>query len=401
MAAANTPTTAQTASILRPLPYQCGYYCNRRTADGHQLQVSVYFQDSPRKGTVLINMSNDHVEKIISEMKRFDGRASPMPRWFGAKREASFAMLRRFYHTAPPSRIYHYTSSAALISIIVNNELWLSEATYLNDRHEIELGRRQACDRIKARIAAEPSAEVSAMLGLSLSHFDRRADPQVYVVCFSFEDDDLTQWRAYGSSGAPVAIELEHSPLMFGYTSEGMLDRVMHDSEDQLWVFDRLITAYADAYREDIRDPIPVRRRDSPLTLEEENEIVATSLYHALWHYIVTCKDPAFATEREVRFIYTAHDFSQDERSRSWYPEHPKPRFRERAGRVIPYLTSSNLAFSNMDRIGEVERLPIRSVRIGPTAEPTLIQRGIRRLLDTHGYQDATVTVSTSPFRPG
>lgn len=346
-------------------------------------------------------MSNDYAEEIIAELKSFDGYGKPMPRWFRAKREASFAVLRRFHRTAPQSLIYHYTSSAALISIVVNNELWLSEATYLNDRHEIELGRRLACDCVRARIATESSAEVSAMLELALSYFDKRADPQVYVACFSFEGDDLTQWRAYGGSEAPVAIELEHSPLMFGYTSEGILDLVRYNSEDQLWVFDRLLTAYADAYRDDIRDPIPVERRGPPLTVEEERGIVARSLYYALWHYIVTCKDPAFVSEREVRFIYTAHDFSQDESSLSWYPEQPAPRFRARAGRVIPYLTSNNLDFSNMDRIGEVKRLPIRSVRIGPTAEPALIQRGIRRLLDTHGHQEATVTLSASPFRSG
>lgn len=355
----------------------------------------------PNKCAVVISMSNDHAEEITTEMKRFDGQVSPMPRWFGARREASFAMLRRFHRTAPPSLIYHYTSSAALISIVANNELWLSEATYLNDRHEIELGRRLARGCVKESIVGEPSAEVRAMLELALSHFDRRADPQVYVVCFSFEGDDLTQWRAYGGSKAPVAIEFEHSPLMFGYTSEGLLERVMYDSEDQLWTFGRLLTAYAEAYREDIRDPIPIERRGPPLTVEEESEIVARSLYHALWHYIVTCKDPAFASEREVRFIYTAHDFSQDESSGSWYPEHPTPHFRERAGRVIPYLKSSNLEFSNMRRVREVGKLPIRSVRIGPTAEPALIQRGIRRLLDTHGHQDATVTLSVSPFRPG
>jgi len=349
----------------------------------------------------VIGMSNDYAEKIIAEMKRFDGQTSPMPRWFRAKREAFFAILRRFHRTAPPSLIYHYTSSAALISIVANNELWLSEATYLNDRHEIELGRQLACDRVKARTAAEPSAEVRGMLELALSCFDRRTDPHVYVVCFSLKGDDLTQWRAYGGSDAPLAIELEHSPLMFGYTSEGILDRVMYDSEDQVWVFDMLIAAYADAYREDIRDPIVVERRGAPLTVEEESAIVASSLYHALWHYIVTCKDPAFASEREVRFIYTAHDFSQDGTSRSWYPEHPAPHFRERAGRIIPYLKSRNLEFSNMDRIREVGKLPIRSVRIGPTAEPALIQRGVRRLLDTNGHQDATVTLSASPFRPG
>lgn len=345
-------------------------------------------------------MSDNHAEKIIAQMKQFDGHAGRMPRWFRAKREASFAVLRRFHRTAPPSMIYHYTSSAALISIVAGNELWLSEATYLNDRNEIELGRRLACDCVRARIAAEPSPEVSTMLELALSQFNRRADPQVYVACFSFEGDDLTQWRAYGGTDAPVAIELEHSSLMFGYTSEGVLDRVMYDPDDQAWVFDQLLNAYAEAYCEDIRDPIPIARRGPPLTVEEQREIVASSLYHALWHYIVACKDPAFASEREVRFIYTAHDCNQDGLSRSWYPEHPTPHFREHAGRVIPFLTSSNLDFSNMERVRESEMLPIRSVRIGPTAEPALIQRGIRRLLDTYGHQDATVTVSTSPFRP-
>lgn len=346
-------------------------------------------------------MSDDYAEKIIAESKRFDGLAKPMPRWFRAKREASFAMLRRFYRNTPPSLIYHYTSSAALISIVANNELWLSEATYLNDRHEIELGRRLACDLVRSQIAVEPSSDVRAMLELALSYFDSRSDPQVYVACFSFEGDDLTQWRAYGGSYVSVAIELEHSSLMFGYTSEGLLDRVMYNADDQRWVFSQLLAAYSDAYREDIRDPVLVERRGPPMGIKEESKIVANSLYYALWHYIVTCKDPAFASEREVRFIYTAHDHSQDGGSREWYPEHPSPRFRERAGRVIPYLTSSNLEFSNMDRIREAEKLPIRSVRIGPTAEPELIQRGIRRLLDTHGHQDATVTVSTLPYRPG
>lgn len=346
-------------------------------------------------------MSNNYAEKVITEMKRFDGQAKPMPRWFGAKREASFAVIRRFFHTAPPSSIYHYTSSAALISIVVNNELWLSEATYLNDRHEIKLGQQLACECVRERIAAESSDAVSTMLKLALSYFDERVDPQVYVVCFSFKGDDLTQWRAYGASEAPVAIELEHSPLMFGYTSEGMLERVMYDAKDQRWVFETLLAAYADAYREDICDPIPFERRGPPLTIEEETKIVAESLYHALWHYIVTCKDSAFASEREVRFIYTAHDYSQCRAPEAWYPEHPTPRFRERSGRVIPYLTSSSLQFSNMDRDSETVMLPIRSVRIGPTADPELIQRGIRRLLDAHGHREADVTLSASPFRPG
>jgi Protein of unknown function (DUF2971) len=347
-------------------------------------------------------MSNDYAEKIIEDWKQMDHLRRPLPRWLGAKREASFAMLRQFHHAAPPSSVYHYTSSASLISIVSNNELWLSEATYLNDRNEIELGRRLACDCVNARLAAETSVEVGVMLQVALSLFESRTDPHVYVACFSFEGDDLTQWRAYGGAEAPVAIEFERKPLMFGYVSEGMLDHVMYSPSDQRWVLENLVSVYADSYRDDIRDPIPFERKGPPLTREEESKIVAGSLHHALWSYIVTCKDPAFASEREARFIYTAHDFGQDTNKLSWHPEHPTPRFRARAGRIVPYLISSNLHFKNMDhRYGELEKLPIRSIRIGPTAEPALLERGIRCLLDTHGHKDATIAISTSPFRPG
>lgn len=343
-------------------------------------------------------MTDDYAEKLIAQATRFDAQAKPMPRWFRAKREASFAILRRFYRTAPPPTIHHYTSSAALISIVANNELWLSDATFLNDRHEIEFGRQLACSRVTTAIAGEGMPEVRAMLERTLANFERRIDPQVYVACFSFEGDDLTQWRAYGCADAPVAIEFEYGPLMFGYTSEGVLERVLYHPDDQQWMFDAVLAAYSDAYRDDVRDPIPFERRGPPLTREEEDEIVAESLYHDLWRQIVTCKDPAFLSEREVRFVYTAHDFSQS--VRSWYPEHPVPRFRERAGRVIPYLSSNDLEFRNMETVSEVPKLPIRSVRIGPTAEPALIERGVRRLLDTHGHENARVCSSTSPYRP-
>ncbi len=338
-------------------------------------------------------------------MTRFDNVATPMPRWLQAKREASFAFLRRFQRTPPPSKIHHYTSSAALISIVENNEMWLSEATYLNDREEIELGRRLACERIKSHIEAEASAEVRAPLEQALSYFESRSDPQVYVVCFSFESDDLSQWRGYGGTEAPIAIELEYGTQMFGYTSEGTLEQVMYELEDQIWAFDNLIATYADAYRKDLASPIPFERHGPPLTASEEAEIISRSLYYALWNYIVRCKNSAFRSEREVRFIYSAHDYSQDLSSQLWHPEHPTPRFRERAGRVIPFLTSKNLDFENLpssitNRASDIVKLPISSVMIGPTAEPVLIQRAVRRLLDTHGHHDATVTLSSSPFRP-
>ena len=63
-----------------------------------------------------------------------DGRPDRLPRWFRAGRTASLAVMARFHAMAPPQTLYRYTSTAALISIVRNNELWLSDATFLNDR---------------------------------------------------------------------------------------------------------------------------------------------------------------------------------------------------------------------------------------------------------------------------
>jgi hypothetical protein len=342
-------------------------------------------------------MSEDYAEKIIRQLTCFDHQASPMPRWLRANREASFAIIRRFLRQAPSPTIYHYTSAAALIPIVSNNEMWLSEATFLNDRNEIELGKKFACGRVEAAVATAEVLEVRAMLESTLALFKDRADPPVYVACFSFERDDLTQWRAYGGSTGAVAIELEHGSLMFGSTSEGILDRVIYDPEHQGWVFDKLVGAYVEAYEQDVKTPIKVERKGPPLIREEENEMVAGSLYDALWRRIVACKDPAFVAEREVRFIYTAHDFGQ--RGHKWFPKHPAPRFRESSGRIVPYLSSKDLDFQNMERLSPVPLLPIRSVRIGPCSEPALIEKGVRRLLDQFGHDAARITHSASPFR--
>jgi hypothetical protein len=306
--------------------------------------------------------------------------------------------VRRFHPaSATPELLVHYTSTSALISIVANNELWLSDATFLNDRAEIDHGRNLARDRIALAMAAEKRSDVLSMLELASSRFEKSAGPHIYVACFSLEVDDLTQWRGYGSSGAPVAVEFAVDPLMFGYVSEGIWQHVLYDPADQMWVIDQVLSAYTEAYAEDLSCPRTIPRKE-PLTREEERELCAKSLYYALWRYIVAFKDPAFRAEREVRFAYTAHDLSQW--GQGWHPQHPKPLFRESYGRVIPYLSSRNLDFTNMARIGSVPKLPIRSVRIGPMDDQGLIARGVRRLLDTFDHLGVGVVLSNSPLRP-
>ncbi|MBB4087090.1 DUF2971 domain-containing protein [Sphingomonas carotinifaciens] len=321
-----------------------------------------------------------------------------MSRWFSANRDAGDAIIKRFHSGPIPSSLFHYTSTAALISIVRNNELWLSDATFLNDRLEIDHGRDVACKRLTAAISASKRGEVAAMLNDALKHFGVEPNPDVYVACFSTVGDDLAQWRGYGQGEAPVAIEFENNPFMFGYTSEGMIHQVRYELEEQAWIFDQVIGAYAEAFAQDVDDPRPVKK-GQPIPPDEEREICARSLYFGLWRYIISSKNAAFKSEQEVRFTYTAHDYSRS--WPGWHPEHPEPLFRERAGRIVPYLSSKNLHFRNMERHGKIPKLPIQSVRIGPTDDQALVARGIRKLLHAHEYAVVEILMSGSPFQRG
>jgi hypothetical protein len=319
-----------------------------------------------------------------------------MPRWLSANKESAEAIIDRFHSGPLPKSFFHYTSTAALISIVRNNELWLSDATFLNDRLEIDHGRDVAYKRVRAAASAATRSEVVAMLTEALKNFETEPNPDVYVVCFSMVGDDLAQWRGYGQGEAPVAIEVKNSPFMFGYTSEGMLHQVRYELEEQKWIFDQVINAYASAFAQDVDDPKPCRE-GQPISPDEERSMCAKMLYFGLWRYIISSKNSAFCAEREVRFTYTAHDYSRS--WGGWHPEHPEPMFRERAGRVVPYLSSKNLNFRNMDRLHEAPKLPILSVRIGPTEDQALVARGIRKLLDSFGHVDVEIALSDAPFR--
>lgn len=316
-----------------------------------------------------------------------------MPRWFQAVGTSSQAIFERFHGRGVPGSMFHYTTTAALISIVENNEIWLSDATFLNDRTEIDHGFNCALLRLKAAINGENNLGVAAMLSATLGLLETQPKPPVYIACFSWDGDDLGQWRGYGKGGTPVAVELEIRQPIFGYT-DGTLSEVRYDAGEQEWIFDKILEAYRSSYAEDLRDPRPTSRKGPPLSKVEEDGICAGKLHYDLWRYIVSCKSPAFRPEREVRFVYIAY-----ETNASWFPGHPEPMFRESAGRIIPYLSSRRLDIPGYERNSDIPRLPIKSVRIGPKEEQALIARGVRLLLDANSYADAEVLLTNNPFR--
>ena len=109
--------------------------------------------------------------------------------------------------------LYHYTDLVGLKGIVEGHDLWLTNASYLNDAEEMTHGRSVARDVIA-------NTPVSGPLGTL--YRDQLADSKgksegVYVCCFCEKDNLLSQWRGYGANGTGVSLELD--PLGFASMS--------------------------------------------------------------------------------------------------------------------------------------------------------------------------------------
>lgn len=89
------------------------------------------------------------------------------------------------------SKIYHYTSFQSLINILKSRQIRLSSIAGLNDRDELSYFDQETNHEIKNQY-----------------HYKRiEACNNRFLISCSFLQDDLNQWRLYGSDGCGVSIE--------------------------------------------------------------------------------------------------------------------------------------------------------------------------------------------------
>jgi len=126
--------------------------------------------------------------------------------------------------SSPPRYLYHYTDTTGLVGIVSGQQLWMSNAEFLNDSAEIRYGAGVLELAIRAEINNLPkstsnfdilrSAYVRALSDLeSLSHgAGGFIGLQCNIACFCEEPDLLSQWRGY-SVGGGYCIQFDTTKL--------------------------------------------------------------------------------------------------------------------------------------------------------------------------------------------
>lgn len=164
--------------------------------------------------------------------------------------------------------------------------------SFLNDPSEIEYGRALAREvlveaRKKASRAHKPFFTELAR------QFDLETGSEVYVSCFTALDDDLSQWRAYGSASAEryaLGFDAEVLQALAIQREGAQFTRVVYDHEEQL---ERLefVTDKALAFVQ----------HEQPS--DAELDLLAVAAARQLARVLPQLKNPAYAAEKEWRVV--------------------------------------------------------------------------------------------------
>jgi hypothetical protein len=198
-----------------------------------------------------------------------------------------------FPNATLPKVLYHYCGVVGLKGIIEGKAVWLSDVRYCNDFMEHNWLKERYDYEIDYLRHQQPSPFHDALAAEKANYREHLA----FIACFSTESDVLSQWRAYADDGAGFAIgfnpnyfALSLSAPRYGSdqgTTHGLFP-VCYDLDQQIALIKTIIEHY----------------RTESQQQDADVKKYATDCYFNLQMVSITCKNPAFAEEKEWRIVY-------------------------------------------------------------------------------------------------
>lgn len=267
-----------------------------------------------------------------------------------------------------PTAIAHYTNLAGLMGMLETGELWASNVSFLNDRKELTHGLDATGQAIQMLVGDSPSGAWLAALKKAVAGLDDDTLPNTYAVCFCTSPDVLSQWRGYGGTEQGVALIFDRTALEKRLApAKAKLYPVVYGNLSTVKSVSSALKAELDAL---VASDAAVGQASTP---EERHQ----AAFRAVCRLLPQFKHNGFRDEREVRFVVQDETLGSD------------VRFRAKGNVLVPYV----------QLLGGSERLPVRSIIVGPGRDQELTKRSIEVYLKHIGYADVEVRLSTVPFR--
>lgn len=244
------------------------------------------------------------------------------------------------------------------------DKIWATSSLFLNDSQEFFRGK----EVLNVAISDLAHDAVANRMKLALKDADGL---DVYCACFSAKGDDLSQWRGYGDNGAGVCLGFDLSEIQKKLDAVGcwvIYGKKDNDAE-QAAVAKRIVTYLHQTITQILPAP-PVA------------EVVFTEIREQLreiWPTLsLLFKHKDFEDEREFRVIYA-----------------------EAVGRQLSpcYRLAPIVPFVKLGMRAD-QRLPLTSIRLGPSVSSDVNKRALQHLLRRFGLDAVQVKQSEIPYVP-
>jgi len=254
--------------------------------------------------------------------------------------------------------LFHYSNSQGIKGILDEGVFWATDANYLNDYKEIQLGISYANGWLeKNKTSIEQ--EVATKLKLNFNpNPGSQSGQRMFVCSFSTEKDSLSQWRAYGKGGG-YAIGFHHEHLERKVTQLGLrMEKCVykHDFENNP-VEEYLTKLLNENFFENFND--------------KKLNIVCMGVMQKS----IILKGEAFQEELEWR-VFPNWDFGIEFQREQF--------FRIREGVFVPYVKFNLFPTNEEEKYIQTDKdskCPVLRIMVGPTPHKTLASDGLRKML--------------------
>lgn len=268
-----------------------------------------------------------------------------------------------------PDTLYHYTNAGGMLGILTTSSLWASESFFMNDASEMLYATEAIVRPLLDEKLKQPLPTVAAKVFRSLREGGSDASHRhYYVACFCKRDDLLNQWRAYASDQG----------YSLGFRTYDLLDYNGGDVSIRPVIYSQAKqTRYVNDILDAVVDYIERETRLHSHTQGDLDYLEGAALGLSLQELataVLGFKHPSFEVEHEWRIVVTGQ-LDQKE----------KPKHRVGQYGLTPYIP--------LHVTSDGGRLPITSLRHGPSPAPEISKRAMKSLLIEHGYDPTVVEI--------
>lgn len=264
--------------------------------------------------------------------------------------------------------LYHYTDSAGLSGIIMNQEIWFTSYKHMNDPSEIAYGMSIALQLLE-EIGKKADSQVNLFCKMVIALFSNENIENTFsffIASFSRNGDDLGQWRGYGDNGHGFSLGL--SQRLFQVLDKPGLKPhenvfvtpVVYGEKEGRKHHRRAIRKAVKIVETTIKKATDVMS-DKDVGMPFFDEMARSLIAAQLIFNSLTIKHEAYSNEREVRLII----MGEREKLRAHIST------RSRRGDIVPFIKSP---------MKVQEKAAITEIVVGPCAAVDA-EDGVRTLL--------------------